>query len=274
MSKRPGRAGGRRSPVSGSFRDFVVEQLEQAAADIRAKPMFGAVGIYSGEHFFAVIDSDRLYFKVDDQTRPKFEAAGMRPAEIVADGKVVTLSYWEVPLGALEAVDELRSWVKDALDVAKRAARRPARLSRQPPRREDDVTTGYSGRPLAKKLGLADGCEVAALGAPAHYKMLLGPLPKVRFVERAGIETDIVHLFTTKRSELAARLSALRKTIKPDAAVWVSWPKKASKVTTDITEDTIRDIALPMGFVDIKVCAVDDIWSGLKLVIRKQLRPR
>jgi DNA transformation protein len=114
-------------PVSDRFRDFIVEQLEQVAPDIRAKRMFGAVGIYSGDDFFAVIDSDRLYFKVDDQTRPRFESEGMKPAEIVTDGEVVKLNYWEVPLGAIEAPDELKSWVKDAVAVARRAAAKKRR---------------------------------------------------------------------------------------------------------------------------------------------------
>ena len=119
-------------PVSAGFRDFVVEQLEQCARDIRAKRMFGAVGIYSGEYFFAVIDDDRLYFKVDDQTRPTFEAEGMEPARITAsDGEVMTLGYYEVPLGVLEAPDDLRTWVRDAVAVAQRAAaaKRPRRIS-------------------------------------------------------------------------------------------------------------------------------------------------
>ena len=114
-------------PVTDGFRDFVLEQLEQCAGDIRAKRMFGAVGIYAGEYFFAVIDSDRLYFKVDDQTRPAFEAAGMGPAPLgTEDGRVVT-GYYEVPLGALEAAEELRAWVKDAIAVAQRAATKPRR---------------------------------------------------------------------------------------------------------------------------------------------------
>lgn len=83
---------------------------------------------------------------------------------------------------------------------------------------------------------------------------------------------DIVHLFTRSASELGSKLQRYRKVIRPNAVVWVSWPKKASKVPTDITEDVIRAIALPMGFVDVKVCAVDDVWSGLKLVIRRELR--
>jgi hypothetical protein len=81
-----------------------------------------------------------------------------------------------------------------------------------------------------------------------------------------------VHVFETRREALAKRLAALRRTIKPDGVVWVSWPKKASKVPTTITEDTVRELALPLGFVDVKVCAIDAVWSGLKLVVRKELR--
>ena len=110
-------------PVSDGFRDFVVEQLEQCTANVRARRMFGAVGIYAGDDFFAVIDDDRLYFKVDDQTRPRFEAEGMKPARITtADGEVMTLGYYEVPLSALEAPPELKTWVRDAVAVAQRAA--------------------------------------------------------------------------------------------------------------------------------------------------------
>jgi DNA transformation protein len=117
-------------PVSDGFRDFVVEQLEQCARDIRAKRMFGAVGIYAGESFFAVIDNDRLYFKVDDQTRPTYEAAGMGPAPLgTDDGRVVT-GYYEVPPGALEAPEELRHWMREAVAVAQRAAVRPRRKRR------------------------------------------------------------------------------------------------------------------------------------------------
>ena len=117
-------------PVTDSFRDFVVEQLEQCTGDIRAKRMFGAVGIYAGDSFFAVIDNDRLYFKVDDQTRPAFVAAGMGPAPLgTEDGRVVT-GYYEVPLSALEAPEELRGWVKDAIAVAQRAATKPRRRAK------------------------------------------------------------------------------------------------------------------------------------------------
>ncbi|HWH47106.1 MAG TPA: DUF3052 family protein [Burkholderiales bacterium] len=132
---------------------------------------------------------------------------------------------------------------------------------------------GYSGTPLARKLGIAGGAKVFARNAPADYAELLQPLPAdVAFQTRLSRDTDIVHVFRTARADLKADLQALRTSIKSDAAVWVSWPKKASKVPTDITEDTIRELALPLGFVDVKVCAVSDVWSGLKLVIRKELR--
>ena len=136
------------------------------------------------------------------------------------------------------------------------------------------ATAGYSGTPLWKKLGYKSGVRVLADGAPAGYAALLG-LPKaenVEWLKKPAAGLDFVHLFTTSAAELKKKLSACRKTITPDGAVWVSWPKKASKVPTDITEDVIREVALPLGFVDIKVCAVDETWSGLKLVIRRELR--
>jgi hypothetical protein len=135
------------------------------------------------------------------------------------------------------------------------------------------MPAGYSGTPLAKKLGYKPAMEVCLLGAPAGLRKLLEPLPaNVKFAARAGKATGLVHLFTTSRAELAKTLERFRRTLAPDAAVWVSWPKKASKAPTDITEDVIRAVALPLGFVDIKVCAVDETWSGLKLVVRKELR--
>ena len=134
---------------------------------------------------------------------------------------------------------------------------------------------GYSGTPLAKKLGIAPNGSVFVDGAPSSYRSLLAPLPEgVKFITKAGATTDVLHLFVKERAALAAALSRYRKIIKPDASIWISWPKKASKVTTDITEDGIREVALPLGLVDIKVCAIDDVWSGLKLVIRKALREK
>lgn len=134
-------------------------------------------------------------------------------------------------------------------------------------------TAGYSGTPLSKKLGIKPGMSVCALDAPAGYRDLLSPIPEgVRFVAKASASTDIVHAFATRKATLAEALGALRVAIRPDCALWVSWPKKAAKVPTDITEDVIRELALPLGLVDVKVCAVDAVWSGLKLVIRKELR--
>jgi hypothetical protein len=135
------------------------------------------------------------------------------------------------------------------------------------------VQSGYSGTPLARKLGIAEGTRVATRFAPKGYKQLLEPLPSgVKFSSKVTKSIDLVHVFATRKSALEPELAGLRETIRPDSVVWVSWPKKASKVQTDITEDTIREISLPLGFVDIKVCAVDEVWSGLKLVIRKELR--
>src|SRR5882762_2166142 len=132
---------------------------------------------------------------------------------------------------------------------------------------------GYSDTPLAKKLGIKEGFKVLLVKAPAQYRALLAPLPaSVRFTSTANSSTNLVHAFTTERSALARLLNTLRKKLSDEAAIWVSWPKKSSKVRTDITEDAIREIALPLGFVDIKVCAVNDEWSGLKLVVRKELR--
>jgi hypothetical protein len=132
---------------------------------------------------------------------------------------------------------------------------------------------GYSGAPLAIKLGIRGGSKVCTAAAPTNYLELVSPLPSGATVKpRLSRDADIVHLFSKEKAVLARRLKALRATLKPDAVIWVSWPKKSSKVPTDITEDTIRSIALPLGFVDIKVCAVTDVWSGLKLMVRKELR--
>jgi hypothetical protein len=132
---------------------------------------------------------------------------------------------------------------------------------------------GYSGTPLVKKLGIKAGFVVHTVGAPREYRNLLKPLPAgVRFEAVGTAETDIVHVFETQREALKTFLVTLRKILTPQAIVWVSWPKKSSKVLTTITEDVIRELALPLGFVDVKVCAVTDVWSGLKLVVRKELR--
>lgn len=137
------------------------------------------------------------------------------------------------------------------------------------------MAAGYSGTPLTRKLGFKDDTRLVVLGEPGDYGALLGTLPPG--LERQGAPTKtttLVHVFVTKRQELVRHLAALRKKLDPDAGVWVSWPKKASKVPTEVTEDVIREVALPLGYVDIKVCAVSETWSGLKLTVRRELRPR
>jgi hypothetical protein len=132
---------------------------------------------------------------------------------------------------------------------------------------------GYSGTPLAKKLGIKADSRVFLDNAPKHYARLVAPLPAgVRMVGTINSATDLIHIFATSRKDLERGLKNARRLMRADAAIWVSWPKKSSGVATDITEDTIREIALPMGLVDIKVCAVDEVWSGLKVVVRKDLR--
>lgn len=135
------------------------------------------------------------------------------------------------------------------------------------------MTPGYSGTPLAKKLGFKEGLRVGTINAPAGYERWLEGLPATTSVTAAlGPSPSAVHVFATRRSDLARALKSLRTKLRPDGFVWVSWPKRASGVATDITEDTIRDMALPLGFVDVKVCAVTEVWSGLKLVIRRSER--
>jgi len=132
---------------------------------------------------------------------------------------------------------------------------------------------GYSKTPLAQKLGLKPGMEVILLGAPAGYRKLLSPLPaKVSFNDKAPANAGFVHLFVSDRQTLENELKRLRSLIADAGILWVSWPKKSSGVATDITEDIIREVCLPLGLVDIKVCAVDETWSGLKLMIRRAER--
>ena len=133
--------------------------------------------------------------------------------------------------------------------------------------------SGYSGTPLARKLGLKSPLKLLTIHAPREYESWLGNLPEgVVLTTREGRTIEAVHVFATERAFLDATLTKLRNELMQDGFVWVSWPKKASKVQTDITEDIIREIALPLGFVDIKVCAVSEVWSGLKLVIRRSER--
>ena len=135
------------------------------------------------------------------------------------------------------------------------------------------ATAGYSGKPLAQKLGLKEGFRVKTRNAPADYEALLGTSPEgVIISSRLRAPVDICHVFVTRKSELNTWLPCSMREIEQNGMIWVSWPKKSSGVQTDVTEGTIREVALPMGLVDVKVCAVDEVWSGLKLVIRKELR--
>jgi hypothetical protein len=132
---------------------------------------------------------------------------------------------------------------------------------------------GYSGTPLATKLGINAGHTVGVINAPDHFAGLVEPLPEAVTVV-AGVRSrrDVVVAFFVRRRELEQKLAAMTKAVFPAGAIWIAWPKRAAKVPTDITEDVVRAVALPTGLVDNKVCAIDEVWSGLRLVVRKELR--
>jgi hypothetical protein len=130
------------------------------------------------------------------------------------------------------------------------------------------ASAGYSGTPLVKKLGFSKGFSVRIVHAPDNYLHLLGELPEnIRFSKEKKSTKQLIHYFTKKRNELERDIVLLRKEIFPTGMIWISWPKKAAKIDTDITEDTVRALALQNGLVDVKVCAVDETWSALKLVV-------
>lgn len=132
---------------------------------------------------------------------------------------------------------------------------------------------GYSGTPLVRKLGIRPNEKIVALNAPDNYEALLQGLPEgATSTNRMTSGAQFAHLFVTRRADLKRQLTSLRTKLADAGMLWVSWPKKSSGVATDITEDTIRAVALPLGFVDVKVCAVDEMWSGLKLMIRRENR--
>jgi len=219
------------------------------------KKMFGEFALYLDGKIFALVCDDQLFLKPTDQGKAFLGKVRLAPPYPGAKNYYLITDELDDP-------DRLKQVVlvtASALPEPKPKAVKPA--------------SGNSGTPLAKKLGFKDGLLIYSRNAPEDYIELLQPLPSgVEFANRLSSRVDIVHLFASKRSALKAELSRLRRVLKQDASIWVSWPKKASKVPTDITEDEIRSIALPLGFVDIKVCAVSDIWSGLKLVVRKRLR--
>lgn len=135
------------------------------------------------------------------------------------------------------------------------------------------TSAGYSGTPLARKLGIQAGSTLWTLSAPEGYEDWLAPMPEgVTRAKQPSATVDVAHVFLVEREDLAHQLKALRVKLRDDAALWISWPKKASRVPTTITEDVIREECLPLGWVDVKVCAVSEVWSGLKLVVRKELR--
>ena len=135
------------------------------------------------------------------------------------------------------------------------------------------MTAGYSGTPLPQKLGIKPGRTVVTINAPKNYRRLLGTIPeRVTFSDRLKPDSSFAHVFIEKRRELEKRLAVLRQKIADTGTVWVSWPKRSSGVPTDVTEDVVRAVALPLGFVDVKACAIDETWSGLKLMIRRENR--
>jgi hypothetical protein len=134
--------------------------------------------------------------------------------------------------------------------------------------KETFQTSGYSGTPLEKKLGIKEGFKIRIVNQPAYYFELFTDVPEnITILTNKKIKKNLIHYFTKSAKALHKDIVSVRNEIELDGMIWISWPKKSSKVTTDITEDIIRDLALANGLVDIKVCAVDEIWSGLKLVI-------
>lgn len=135
------------------------------------------------------------------------------------------------------------------------------------------MSAGYSGTPLAKKLGFKEGMRVVVFDAPANYRDLIEPVPNgVTITTNLEADAEMVHLFTNSVDGLCDGLARITKAIRENGAIWVSWYKKAAKLPTEITEDVVREAAFPLGLVDVKVCAVDEKWSGLKLVIRRENR--
>ena len=135
------------------------------------------------------------------------------------------------------------------------------------------MPAGYSGTPLAKKLGIVEESTVATVNEPDDFRGLLTPIPDgVTFRSSLRGNADVVVFFTARRSDFARRIESAGRVVFPAGGLWIAWPKRTSKVPTDMTEDVVREVALPLGLVDNKVCAISDVWSGLRLVWRKELR--
>ena len=135
------------------------------------------------------------------------------------------------------------------------------------------IPAGYSGTPLPRKLGIREGAVMASLNAPDGFAETLGALPdSVTVRDRLRGPLDVILFFTARRAKLEARIERLKAALDPAGRLWIAWPKRASRVPTDMTEDVVREVALPLGLVDNKVAAIDETWSGLQLVIRRELR--
>jgi hypothetical protein len=134
--------------------------------------------------------------------------------------------------------------------------------------------SGYSGTPLPAKLGIEEGSVVAFVAAPSAFADVLGELPPGARISPKAKDLDVAIVFVLRAAELFDKFSSAAARAKPDGSVWIAWPKKTSKVVTDMTEDEIRRQLLPTGWVDNKVCAIDEVWSGLRMVLRKELRPK
>lgn len=135
------------------------------------------------------------------------------------------------------------------------------------------MSAGYSGTPLAKKLGIVEGSTVAVIAEPDDFREWLEPIPAaVGFRSTLHGHVDVVVFFVTRRREFERRLGAAGRSIFPAGGLWIAWPKRASKVATDMTEDVVREVVLPLGLVDNKVCAISEVWSGLRIVWRRELR--
>lgn len=134
-------------------------------------------------------------------------------------------------------------------------------------------SSGYSGTPLPRKLGIKEGAAVAFVNAPGDFVETLGESPDgVTVRDRLRGPLDVIVFFTVRRADLERRIERLKAALYPAGRLWIAWPKRASKVETDMTEDVVRDVALPLGLVDNKIAAIDETWSGLQLVIRRELR--
>jgi hypothetical protein len=170
-----------------------------------------------------------------------------------------------------------KSTTKAPQNAARKSAPRAAKLAPAakvvaPAATLAKPTSGYSGTPLAQKLGVKEGHRVVLLDAPEGFASTLEPLPPIALATSLRGSADVILFFCRARRDLERAIASLHTAIHPAGGLWIAWPKKASRLATDMTEDVVREVALPRGLVDNKVCAIDEIWSGLRVVIRKELR--